>query len=125
MRSLNKIIGLKSLEGRFSITLPKNNGILFHYKMMRVLDKLGFELINRKYEIEDVHGEREEDENLEFIEIMSRNSFVKELIKRERYQKGSRSITVNSYYNDFDDMVGGLSKKVTISLDSIPLAVLG
>jgi len=118
------MIGLKCLEDGFSVTLAKSNGILFHYKMMRILERLGFELVERHYEIENSNGEREEDENLEFIEIISRNSFVRKLTKKEKYQKGNRFVMVNSYYNDFNDLVSGLSKKVTISSDSIPLAVL-
>jgi hypothetical protein len=114
------MICLKSFEDGFSVTLPKNNGVLFHYKMLKILDKLGFELVERSYEIENSCGEREEDENLEFIEVMSRNSFIRNLIKKEKYQLENRLVTVNSYYNDFDDLVSGLSKKVTISLDSIP-----
>jgi len=112
------MIGLKTLEDGFSVTLLKSNGVLFHYKIMRILEKFGFELVERKYEVENLCGEREEDENLEFIEIMSRNSFVRELTKKEKYRKGNRFVTVNSYYNDFDDLISGLSKKVTISSNS-------
>jgi len=120
MRCLDKMIGLESSEDGFSLTLPKHNGILFHYRMMKVLDKLGFELVERHYEIENSNGEREEDENLEFIEIMSRNSFVRKLIKKEKFQKRNKFVTVNSYYKDFNDMISGFSEKVTISSNSLP-----
>lgn len=113
-----KIIGLRNLRGKFLLSFQKNNGILFHYKIMRSLERLGFELIDRYYEIENSHGEIEADDNLEFIKLLSRNSFVRELIKKEKYQRGSNYVVISSHYPSLDDLMSGLSTKVSISSNS-------
>lgn len=108
------MMGLLS-RGEFLLSLPKSDGVLFHHRMMRNLKRLGFELIDRWYEIENSFGQIEQDDNLEFIEVMSRNSFVKKLVKNEKYQNGINSVTISSHYTCFEDLVSGLSTRVIVS----------
>lgn len=108
----------ENFKGKFLLSFQKNSGILFHYKVMRSLERLGFELIDRYYEVENSHGEIEADDNLEFIEILSRNSFVRKLTKKEKYQRGSNYVVISSHYPSFEDLMSGLSTKVSISSNS-------
>jgi hypothetical protein len=113
-----RITGARNLKGKFLLSFPKNNGILFHHKMLGYLKRLGFELIQRLYEIESMNGEIDQDEDLAFIEIVSRNSFVKRLIKKEKYQRGNNYVVISSHYPSFEDLMTGLSTSVTISSNS-------
>jgi hypothetical protein len=112
------MIGLLNTKGEFLLSLPKNNGVLFHYRMMGNLKRLGFELIDKWYEIENSYGEIEQDNNLRVIELLSRDSFIKKLIKREKYQRNRNFVTISSYYSRFEDLVSGVSAKVTVSSNS-------
>jgi len=109
---------LRNLKGKFLLSLQKSNGVLFHHKMMGYLKRLGFELIQSLYEVENTCGEIDQDEDLAFIEIMSRNCFVRRLIKKEKYQRGSNYVVISSHYPSFEDLMSGLSTKVTISSNS-------
>ena len=113
-----RITGMRNLKGKFLLSFPKNNGILFHHKMLGYLKRLGFELIQRFYEVENMNGEIDQDEDLAFIEIMSRDSFVKRLIKKEKYQRGNNYVVISSHYPSFEDLMSGLSTGVTISSNS-------
>jgi len=110
--------GLRNLKGEFLLSFLKSNGVLFHHKMMGYLKRLGFELVQSLYEVENTCGEIDQDEDLAFIEIMSRNCFIRRLIKKEKYQRGKNYVVISSHYPSFEDLMSGLSTKVTISSNS-------
>lgn len=112
------MMGLRNLKGKFLLSFSKNNGVLFHHKMTGYLKRLGFELVQRLYEVENVYGEIDQDEDLAFIEIMSRNCFVKNLVKKDKYQRGKNYVVISSHYSSFEDLMSGLSTNVIISSNS-------